>query len=725
MSDTYLSRPAYRLHGGSSPTRSRFPTGEQEVVPLDTLAQTRPTDFVAGPIIPDSLAMMKRTQLPLGNGSAHKLVARNPEVTPVLKPSEEDPAVLRAEEERLRRRASRKKFDAWVEQKEEEEKREREEAQKKKEQAKNEELKEREKKRQADKAFLRWKEKKESQKQRKHLSQKGGMRGPVKVQEFIAAFRRLNLGDFDLLVKYRNLLNVLNTHGKVDAQGFGYIMAQCDVERKVELARNKVREEKELEAARVAEEKAAKKDKSKPNNKPPPPNPAEAAKLKAEASLMRIGTLILKAISPGRQAFGVALQSIDSVFKAMDTDGNGILDRKEFKEGIKRLDIGINATQTVELLKGFDVDGSGNIDLEEFEAFLIKCKASVDSDAPRHSSRKFDRAWQIFERLEYDVAECKYYFEDAMMNVLETRKHREKHSNGHVTLQDLRSRILYNHGNKPTAMSKMSLSMRKDIQKLFDDVFHILQKKSLATAATAAGTQVPRSRGVKRQEAKVSLDAVDEYLVMILERFYEKEEAHNMPDAEFKLREARFRNGKKVLKISNLKGISFNAVMRRLNSGLPQGEQDKDLFGQTLKRMDLGLSPVQVDELLKLWEWEGTVDCDQFIADLDHTQIRIEQEEKWKSHSLSRHVDDFLRTIHRDKVLDVVKALHMGLQYDQLHDLDENKQLDGSGSGGANDDGTSPTPLNYEHKEFDITWGPAGQEVPMPPRKGNNIYGTN
>lgn len=77
-----------------------------------------------------------------------------------------------------------------------------------------------------------------------------------------------------------------------------------------------------------------------------------------------LGSQILKSISPNRQAFGVALESIQGltqvsacisalftmivgVFQAMDKDGNGLLDKKEFKEGIKRLDLGINATQQV------------------------------------------------------------------------------------------------------------------------------------------------------------------------------------------------------------------------------------------------------------------------------------------------------------------------------------------------------------------------------------------
>ena len=111
----------------------------------------------------------------------------------------------------------------------------------------------------------------------------------------------------------------------------------------------------------------------------PPPGTkktqAEIERDRLEKVQIRIGQQILKTIAPNRQAFGQSIKSIESIFIAMDEDGNGRLERHEFREGLKRLDLGINSTQFVELLKGFDADGSGDIDYAEFENFLIRCKA--------------------------------------------------------------------------------------------------------------------------------------------------------------------------------------------------------------------------------------------------------------------------------------------------------------------------------------------------------------
>jgi hypothetical protein len=80
----------------------------------------------------------------------------------------------------------------------------------------------------------------------------------------------------------------------------------------------------------------------------------------------------------------------------MDTDGNGELDRAEFRDGLKRMDLGINSTQFVDMLKAFDADGSGDIDYREFENFLIRCKAHSDRESGgRLPNMKFDMAWGI------------------------------------------------------------------------------------------------------------------------------------------------------------------------------------------------------------------------------------------------------------------------------------------------------------------------------------------
>jgi len=57
---------------------------------------------------------------------------------------------------------------------------------------------------------------------------------------------------------------------------------------------------------------------------------------------------------------------MEGIFKAADTDGSGILDRKEFSKCLKSAELGLTRKEINLLLSECDVDGDGNISYAEF-----------------------------------------------------------------------------------------------------------------------------------------------------------------------------------------------------------------------------------------------------------------------------------------------------------------------------------------------------------------------
>lgn len=98
----------------------------------------------------------------------------------------------------------------------------------------------------------------------------------------------------------------------------------------------------------------------------------EDARIKVQR---RIGEQILSVLCSGRTIFGQAMQTVADVFKAADTNGDGELDKDEFKYICNRLDLGLAMPQFQDLWASFDADGSGSISNDEFEDLLTTVQA--------------------------------------------------------------------------------------------------------------------------------------------------------------------------------------------------------------------------------------------------------------------------------------------------------------------------------------------------------------
>ena len=85
---------------------------------------------------------------------------------------------------------------------------------------------------------------------------------------------------------------------------------------------------------------------------------------------IQISNAINQMIHGRRQLYGSMMRDASSTFKLIDKDGSGGLDYTEFAQAMKRLGLGLDASQTTELARMMDTDGDGEISAEEFVAAL-------------------------------------------------------------------------------------------------------------------------------------------------------------------------------------------------------------------------------------------------------------------------------------------------------------------------------------------------------------------
>ena len=66
------------------------------------------------------------------------------------------------------------------------------------------------------------------------------------------------------------------------------------------------------------------------------------------------------------------MKNIEGVFKAIDKDGSGDLDHKEFEMAMARLGLGLTPDQIKQCIEVLDKDGDGEVSLDEFMALVNK-----------------------------------------------------------------------------------------------------------------------------------------------------------------------------------------------------------------------------------------------------------------------------------------------------------------------------------------------------------------
>ena len=92
-----------------------------------------------------------------------------------------------------------------------------------------------------------------------------------------------------------------------------------------------------------------------------------------------IGKIIRDALAAKRTIGGMVVKDTESLFKAIDKDGSGVLDRLEFYEAMTRLGLGLTPEQISQCIEVLDKDGDNEISLAEFLLLV---------DDPRNGAKK-------------------------------------------------------------------------------------------------------------------------------------------------------------------------------------------------------------------------------------------------------------------------------------------------------------------------------------------------
>ena len=119
------------------------------------------------------------------------------------------------------------------------------------------------------------------------------------------------------------------------------------------------------------------------------------------------------------------------LFKTFDTNGNGLLDIKEFSKAMKDFQLGLEDQDIQNIFKSFDRNGDGVLDLSEFNDLLLgnlspSASAIVNQAFEKLDTRKvnfvlYEKVKDVFDAQRHpEVASSKKQEEEVLGQFLET-----------------------------------------------------------------------------------------------------------------------------------------------------------------------------------------------------------------------------------------------------------------------------------------------------------------
>lgn len=381
--------------------------------------------------------------------------------------------------------------------------------------------------------------------------------------------------------------------------------------------------------------------------------------------------------------FGLALTDYRAMFTAMDENGDGVLSTSEFKDGVKRLDLGISSSQQVELLKAFDTDKSGTIDYMEWENWLLDCKAKIERGKPRAPNAKFELAQQLVATFggKNQVEEV---FSKLLSSAQKTRRDIASGKGGTVTASTFKGVVA-----TLEKCDELNTSQRKDMIKALDSAFRVMDKKRTGI---------------------VSVVDLDGFLRMVeREVIFRSTESTISPDEKRK-EDIRYRLSKTIYKNAELRRIIPARLLSIIADGLDvchtsdDGLVNAPEFGRAIRRMELGLPGVQVDDLVRVFESGGMVDVGEFRQYIAGSHDRMQAEIERKRDPRIGICDKIFRDVSSSAnvIVPVIDDLHQRFVHNRVDAVSV----------------APPKTMDQAMEEaFDISWGDktTGSVVGMPP----------
>ena len=206
----------------------------------------------------------------------------------------------------------------------------------------------------------------------------------------------------------------------------------------------------------------------------------------------KLHTKIRQKIKKAAKKTGSA-KNVGAIFHAMDTDGNGSLDRNEFNEGLIDLGIELRAQELDDLIDYFDHNGNGSVSWEEFVDFVDHDYEELndnddDDDDSSNSSGLLKRVSKLVKREEEDNRRF------SLKKELERMDRNEKEYVKDADFVDLlRSINVGKHDAKDLAREyEGSREGRVDYYKFLDDLKASSKKKSSRKSSSSSSSSRKR-----------------------------------------------------------------------------------------------------------------------------------------------------------------------------------------------------------------------------------------
>jgi len=366
-----------------------------------------------------------------------------------------------------------------------------------------------------------------------------------------------------------------------------------------------------------------------------------------ERTQAKVGEVIMQALKSDRRLFGMTMKSIIDVFHVIDANGNGHLDREEFKTFCARMDFGLSVVQTSELWGTFDADASGLITFAEFEEMLITIEAGKQLDTFTKARPPPSALFIATDELQLLLGDTKA--EDLLTKVFESALDRRiacrggDSENTRIKFWEYRARI--RHTKTPV----LDQAQRSNFIKIFDQLFRKLDGKT------------------KETKGSVPTDDIVFFLRQVLMKYGRMQEDPHRPSKLDISAEARrhllFRIGRTLL--TNLKANHVNLSSSNLAATAEGIFRSLDIEGagsigrttlmRCLSDLNFSLTPPQSEALFTAIDTDGngTIEITELVAFLKQTEkeMRRKQQQLADAKDPRHHValiNSFLSNVSKD-----------------------------------------------------------------------------